>query len=275
VLFLSLAISLAAGLIFGIVPALRGASRNPVSLLRSSSAGASRRMWTTKSLIVGQMACSLVLLTIAGLFVRALVAGASIDPGFDARGVALASFNTQSFGYDAERGREFYRALRQRLEAAPGVEAVTYADRIPLTMSNSGAMVSIDRGAADQQRARMRVEVGIVDTNYFATVGNRLLSGREFTSTDVAGGTAVAIVNETFARRAWPDLSPAAAAGRTYVAGERPVTIVGVAADSKYSTLSEPPTPFVYRPQAHRRSSGAPDRRSSSASAATRSRPPV
>jgi predicted permease len=214
-------------------------------------------MLTTKSLIVAQMACSLVLLTTAGLFVRALAAGASIDPGFDGRRVALASFNTQSFGYDEDKGRAFYATVRQRLEATPGVEAVTYADRIPLTMSNSGAAVSIDDDSG--QRARMRVEAGIVDSGYFETLGIRLLGGREFTSTDVAGGNAVAVVNETFARRmlarrspgeGGPSVSPAGAVGRTYFAGERPVTIVGVAADSKYSTLSEAPTPFVYRPQA-------------------------
>ncbi len=258
VLLLSIAVSLAAGLIFGTSPALRNASRNPVSLLRSATAGSSRRMLTTKGLIVGQMACSLVLLTTAGLFVRALMAGASIDPGFDARGVAVAPFNTQSFGYDSDQGRAFYAALRQRLEAAPGVEAVTYADRIPLTMSNSGATVSID-GGVGQQRTRMRVEVGSADRDYFETLGIRLLSGRQFTASDVAGAQAVAIVNETFVRT-WlarrslseggPHASAAAAVGRTYFAGERPVTIVGVAADSKYSTLNEPATPFVYRPQA-------------------------
>ena len=100
------------------------------------------------------MACSLVLLTTAGLFVRAVAAGASIDPGFDAAGVALASFNTQSYGYDETRGRAFYAALRQRLEATPGVEAVTYADRIPLTMSNSGATVSVDGAGADGSNGR-------------------------------------------------------------------------------------------------------------------------
>jgi putative ABC transport system permease protein len=133
------------------------------------------------------------------------------------------------------------------------VEAVTYADRVPLTMSNSGATVSLDGAGPDgQQPVQMRVEVGLVDTGYFGTLGIRLFGGREFSSTDIAGGGAVAIVNETFARRAWPGISPAGAVGRTYVSGTRPVTIVGVAADSKYSTLSEPPTPFVYRPQAQR-----------------------
>ena len=257
VLVFSIGISLAVGLVFGIVPALRSASRSPVTLLRTASASGGRRTRTTSGLIVAQMACSLVLLTTAGLFVRAVAAGASIDPGFDARGVALAAFNTQSYGYDEGRGRAFYAALRQHLEEMPGVAAVTYADRVPLTMSNSGATVSVDGAGADgRERIRMRVELGLVDTSYFETLGIRFLAGREFTSTDAADRTAVAIVNETFTRRAWPNASPGEAVGRTYLSGDRPVTIVGVAADSKYSTLSEPSTPFVYRPQAQRWDAG-------------------
>ena len=251
VLLFAIGVSLAVGLIFGIFPALRSASRHPVALLRTASAGAGRRNWTSNALIVAQMACSLVLLTTAGLFVRAVIAGAAIDPGFDAHHVALATFDTSSYGYAEARGQEFYRELRQRLESAPGIEAVTYADRVPLTMSNSGASVAIGgAGATGSERIRMRVEVGVVDTRYFETLGIRLLAGREFASADSAGSGAVAIVNETFARRAWPSASPASAVGRAYLAASRPVTIVGVAADAKYSTLSEAPVPFVYRPQA-------------------------
>ena len=251
VLVFSIAVSLAVGLVFGIVPALRSASRNPVVLLRSSSPGAGRRTWTTSGLIVAQMACSLVLLTIAGLFVRSVAAGASIDPGFDGRRVTLANFNTQAYGYDEDKGRAFYAAVRQRLEHTPGVEAVTYADRIPLTMSNSGATVSV-ADANGSNRTEIRVEVALVDRDYFDTIGIRVLAGREFMAADVADSHSVAVVNETFVRRAWPGESPAGAVGRTYLAGERPVMIVGVARDSKYSTLSEPATPFVYRPQAQR-----------------------
>ncbi len=182
VLLFSIAASLAVGLVFGIVPALRSASRNPVTLLRSSSAGGGRRTLTTSGLIVAQMACSLVLLTTAGLFVRAVAAGAAVDPGFDARHVALATFNTQSYGYDDAKSRAFYLWLRQRLESTPGVEAVTYADRVPLTMSNSGAGVSVDGSGADgRERVRMRVEIGIVDTHYFDTLRIPLFAGREFT----------------------------------------------------------------------------------------------
>ena len=113
------------------------------------------------------------------------------------------------------------------------------------------ATVSID-GSEVANRIQMRVELGLVDRAYFETVRIRLLAGREFTSTDVTGSASVAIVNETFVRRAWPGDSPAGTVGRTFLSANRPVTIVGVAADSKYSTLSEPPTPFVYRPQGQR-----------------------
>ena len=253
VLFFSIAVSLVVGLVFGIAPALRSASRNPVVLLRSSSAGTGRRTWTTNGLIVAQMACSLVLLTTAGLFVRSLSAGASIDPGFDGRRVALANFNTQSYGYDEHAGQAFYAALRQRLENAPGVEAVTYADFVPLTFADSAASVSVEGSGADgPERRQMRAGVGMVDTGYLETLRIPLLAGREFTTHDNAESGAAAIINETFARRTWPDTGVADAVGRTFVSGEERVTIVGVAADSKYTTLSEPAKPFVYRPQAQR-----------------------
>jgi len=253
VLLFAIAVSLVVGLVFGIVPAVRSASRNPVTLLRASPAGGGRRTLTTSGLIVAQMACSLVLLTTAGLFIRSVAAGAAIDPGFDARHVVLASFNPRAFGYDDNKSHAFYAALQQRLESTSAVEATTYADRVPLTMSNSGANVSVDGAGKDgRERMLMRVEVGVVDTSYFNTLGIRLFAGREFARTDVASSGAVAIVNETFVRRAWQGISPSEAVGRTYLSGKRPVTIVGVAADSKYSTLAEPATPFVYRPQAQR-----------------------
>lgn len=249
VLLFSIGIALVVGVLSGIVPALRSASRNPIALLRTSSAGSGRRTFTSSALIVAQIACSLVLLTTAGLFVRALNAGASIDPGFDAQHVALAAFETRSYGYDDQAGRAFYAALRQRLETAPGVTSVTYADRVPLTMSSSGGTVTIhDSGSGGNER--LRVEIGSVDIRYFETLGIPMVAGREFGAVDGPDGRDAAIVNETLARRAWPDALPADAVGRTFLSHDRTVTIVGVAADSKYSTLGEPPTPFVYRPLA-------------------------
>jgi predicted permease len=247
VLIFSLVVSLVVGLLFGTVPALRSAARSPVTLLRTASAGGGRRTRTASGLIVLQMALSLVLVTTAGLFVRAVLAGAAMDPGFKAEGVALASFNTQSYGMDEARGRAFYAALRQRLEASPGVASVTYADSVPLTFADSGTSVLIDGSGADRQR--MRAGTWVVDRGYFDTLGIRLSAGRDFRPSDTSTSGEVAIVNETFGRRAWPAASPADAVGRTFLAADRPVTIIGVAADSKYVTLGESPLPFVYLPK--------------------------
>ena len=253
VLLFSIAVSLGVGLLFGTVPALRSASRNPAILLRTSSAGGGRRTFTSNALVVGQIACSLVLLTTAGLFVRAVTAGASMDPGFDARRVVLAAFDTRAYGYDETTGRAFYESLRRRLEASPAVESVTYSNSVPLTFADSMTSVVVDgSGTGASERQRMMVGSWTVDTGYLDTLGVALLAGREFTPADTTDSGDVAIVNETFARRAWPSVSPAAVVGRTYLSGDEPVTIVGLAADAKYVTLGEAPTPFVYRPQAQR-----------------------
>ena len=257
VLLFAIAISLAVGLLFGTVPALRSASRDPAPLLRTSSAGGGRRSFASNMLVVAQIACSLVLLTTAGLFVRAVSAGASMDPGFDARRVALATFHTRAFGYDDEQGRSFYAALRQRMEVSPDVESVSYADSVPLTFADSMTSVVVEGSGTDgRQSQRLLTGSWTVDTGYLATLRIPLIAGRDFTPADSPGTGDVAIINETFARRAWPAVSPAAAVGRTYLSGETRVTIVGVAADAKYVTLSEGPTPFVYRPLAQRWTAG-------------------
>jgi predicted permease len=246
VVVFAIAASLIAALLFGIGPALRGAGRSPMSLLRSSSSGGGRRTRTTSVLIVAQVACSFVLLTCAGLFARALVAGSAIDPGFDAHHVAIVSLNTDAFGYDEPTSRAFYEALRNRLASTTGMDAIGFADRLPLNMSNSGALATIERtDPGGGVRLQMRVETGLADAGYFDAVKIPIRAGRSFTASDDSARADVAVVNETFARRAWGD---GGAVGRTFLVGASRITVVGVAADSKYSTLDEPATPFMYRP---------------------------
>ena len=248
VLVFSLLVSLAAGVIFGIGPALGGAGRDPIALLRASSAGAGRRTFATSSLVVAQMAASLVLLAAAALFVRALAAGASIDPGFDRSRVVVAAFNTQAYGYDEGRGRAFFASMRRRLEATPGIESVTYSNMVPLTMSDSGGTATVaGSGASGGEGRRMRVQASVVDTRYFETLRIPILAGRAFAATDTPESARVAIVNETFARRAWTD---GEALGRTFEYGGQRVAIVGIARDARYAYVDEPPTPYVYRPVA-------------------------
>ena len=248
VLALAIGLALFVGLVFGAGPALRGSGRNPVLLLRASSAAAGRRTFVSSGLMVAQMACSLVLLAAAGLFVRSLGAGAAIDPGFDPGHVVVAAFNTESYGYGEPAGRTFYDSLRRRLEAIPGVRSVSSSNIVPVTMSSSGDTVSIERTAGGSaEKTRLHVENAVVDTGYFDTLRLPLVAGRDFTSNDRREAAEVAIVNETFARKAWPDGD---AIGRTFESDGARVTIVGIARDAKYETLDEPPVAFVYLPVA-------------------------
>jgi predicted permease len=247
VLAFALVVAVAAGAIFGVGPALRAVARHPGTLLKAGSAGSGRRTFVSSALVVLQIASSLILLTAAALFIRSVSEGASLDPRLDPRGVVVASFNTEAYGYSPARGQAFYEALRRRLESSPEIEHVSFANMVPLTFADSGTTISIDNAAAGSA-LRISVRNATVGSDYFATLGIPVLAGREFTTADEAGA-ATAIVNETFARRAWNGQS---AIGRTFRIYGQQVTIVGVARDSRYASLTEGAVSFVYLPMASR-----------------------
>ena len=250
-------VSLATGLLFGLAPALKGVERDITSRLRNDSAGSSaRRSLAGNAIIVAQLALSLVLLVAAGLFTRALSDGARVDPGFEPNGVATTYFNPESWGYDSTKAQRFYRDLRERVKSMPGVTAMTYADMLPLTMSTSGDFVRPDGpGREDDRAARVRVSISAIDPGYFDVVGIPVGAGRAFVEQDDAKSQKVAVVNETLANRLWPG---GGAIGRTFGLGSDRVLVVGVARDSKYGTLTERATPFVYVPLAQ---NARPDQR--------------
>jgi predicted permease len=238
------ALALAAGLVFGIGPGLRGTASNPSSALRSSTAGSgTRRGLMTRALIVGQLAGSLILLVTTALFVRALAHGATIDPGFSREHVSFAAFNTESFGYDDARSEAFYRRLHARVKAVQGVADLAYGQAGPLLAQTSGGAVTIERAGTSE---RFGVEETLVGTGYFGTLRIPLTEGRGFDDRDRLDARPVAVVSAAFARRAWPEV--AQVVGRTFRRGDNTVTVVGVAGDVKFGDLDDPTLPFVYRP---------------------------
>ena len=171
----ALVISLVTGVAFGLAPALQVARADIAKRIREDAPSSGvRRTKMSSGLIIGQLALSLLLLVAAGLFLRALERGNRIDPGFDASGVSVASLNTESWGYDSTKGRTFYRELRARLEAVPGVTAVSFSNVIPLTAQNSGAYITTSDGAAatpgNSNSSRVRTGVFNVDADYFAVL---------------------------------------------------------------------------------------------------------
>jgi predicted permease len=246
VLAFALLISLITGVVFGLAPAFQGVGKDITSRLRNDSAGSgSRRSFAGNALIVGQLALSLVLLVAAGLFIRALNEGSRIDPGFETSGVTTAVFNSESWGYDSTKAQGFYRTLSERVSALPGVSSVAYTNVMPLAFATAGATIEPNGPGTADAAGRVRVEMATVDGRYFDVVRIPLVRGRVYTDDDDARAPHVAIVNETFVKRLWPDGN---ALGRTFgLHGDR-VMVVGVARDAKYGSLTEKTPPYVYIP---------------------------
>jgi predicted permease len=244
----ALLVSLITGLAFGLPPALRASRDDITSRLRNDTAGGgTRRSRFANALIVSQLAAALVLLVAAGLFMRALNHGTRADPGFDARNVATFTFFSESWGYDRARTVAFFRALRERVEALPGVTAASYTVHLPLTLHSSSDGMQIEGAsiAAADPVAGVPVWYDHVDAGYFELLRIPLRAGRAFTTADDLEAPRVAVVNESFARKYFPGGTPV---GRSVTLYGQRYTIVGIAGDAKYSNLTDPPTPFVYFP---------------------------
>ena len=253
VFLFALAIAVITGVLFGLGPALQSTRNDPDTDLRSDSAGTGlRRSRLRNALIVAQVAVSLLLLMSAGLFLRALARGAHVDTGFETAHIAVAPIDVSTSGYTEDRARVFLDRLRERLLAAPGVAQVSFARWIPLGGSSAGTRIRVPGHAplpGDRPDGLVDVSFGEVGSGFFELVRIPLVSGRGFLASDDSTAPRVAVVNEAFGRTFWPGSDPL---GRVFYDDDKPVTIVGVARDAKYSSLNEPLRPFMYAPVAQR-----------------------
>jgi predicted permease len=248
VLSFAVAISLFSGLIFGLMPALQSTRSDLVSTLKDESAAAGhRRSRLRNSLVIAQVAFSLVLLVGAGLIVRSLQQVKMIGPGFHTERALTMSVDPGLQGYSEERGREFYKQLVERAEALPGVRSASMAGYLPLALNRSSTSIYIEGQPVPRPGEVPEIQYTAVFPNYFNTMGISLVDGRDFTPQD-GKESRVVIINETFARRFWPGQS---AVGKRISRNkaEGPFwEVIGVAKDGKYWTLGEDPTSFVYFP---------------------------
>jgi predicted permease len=246
VLVASLAIAVGAGIVAGIAPALSACRADLGDRLRSgaraSSDGSGSRL--RSALVVAQVALSLTLLVSGGLFVRSLDRARAIDLGFEPDGMFLASAAPGIQGYDAVQRLAFYRSVRDRLAAQPGVEAAAWISLPPMGLIGDLDQVSPDVRPTDpswQPPFAIRVDV---TPEYFAAARVRLVDGRLFEARDDAAGPPVVIVNETLARQFWPGQSPI---GRMLRADGDTLEVVGVAHNGKYMNIGEAPRPAIFR----------------------------
>ncbi|MBO0858930.1 MAG: ABC transporter permease, partial [Chloracidobacterium sp.] len=200
------------GLIFGTVPAWLASRADVNQALRENARGssASRSQQRLRSaLIVGEVTFALVLLSGAGLFLRGVQRFANLDPGWRVDGLVTAEIGLPSMKYkNPEQRMAFYQQLEARLATLPGVDQVAISGSQPVWGLYSSGSMAVEGRPDPQPGQYPEIHREPVSAGYFGTLGIRLLSGRAFNSTDIAGGAKVVIINETTARRFWPNESP-------------------------------------------------------------------
>ena len=254
VLSFTLLLSVLAGIIFGLVPALQASKHDLVPALKDQSQqlGDRRRTFSLRNaLVIGQVALSIVVLIGAGLFLRSLSHARAINPGFEAEHILTLSFNTAAQKYEATKAAQFYQQLSNRVQALPGVQSVSLAQSAPLSYFYSpafGSAVFVEGHEPAQGENPPFAGNNTIGPNFFSTLGVPLLSGREFTDRDREGAPRVAIVNETLARNLFPNTDPIGQRLRVLLRPPSSWEIVGVVKDSKYRSLGEDPTPYIFLP---------------------------
>lgn len=251
VLGFALAVGLGTALLFGLAPALR-ATRLDLSAEFQGGArtlGAGGRSRLSQSLMVAQIALSLVLLVGAGLFIRTLRNLQAIDPGFNPRQLVLFRLEASGTGYARDRFAALPRQIAERLERIPGVAAVTYSDAALLSRYGLDRPIQVD-GMPAPAGGNTSVHTLAVAPNFFAAMELPLVNGRGFTERDDAVAPKVAVINQAFARKYFGAENPV---GRRFGwggLGARAVEIVGVGQDAKYHTLRAGAEPTYYVPLA-------------------------
>jgi predicted permease len=191
---------------------------------------------------------SVVLLVGATLFVRSLLNARTIDAGFDTEHVLDARVDVSLLQYDRARGEAYFRRLLDGVTALSGVRSAAFAEIVPLEGSNQATGLWI-KGVADPGDGRRpSAYFNTVSARYLETLRIPLVAGREFTAEDRDGAPPVVIVNETMAKRLWPNESALGKELSVDGAGGPYARVVGIARDAKYNTLGEEPLTFMYLP---------------------------
>ncbi len=257
VLAFSLAVAVGSGLVAGLAPALRAARTAIVTDLRGdATVGATvggRRFTMRDALVAGQMAVTLVLLVAAGLIGRSLLAARGADVGFQTAGLAIVAADVDLIGFDQQRAGASYDRALERLRALPGVEGAALAERLPFSLNFNVQQFHVPGHDAPTERG-FSLQVTRVSPDYFQTLGVPILQGRAFGAIDTPESQPVAIVNETMARRFWPDGSALGRRLHLRTPDGPAFEIVGIAADHRIQTVGEGPTPYVHFAQSQRSS---------------------
>jgi predicted permease len=265
----ALAIAALTGLIVGMAPAWRAARSDFNKVLHEGSRGilGSGKSRVRSALVVAQVAVSLVLLVVAGLFVRSAQNAEHSYLGFDPHNVLNLTMETRSIGFDMPKTQQFFRDMEERVRALPGVESVSIASSIPMGYSNNSSMAYAEGQTYSDKDAAPRTLYNAVDSDYFKTMRIPVLRGRALNEQDNEKAPKVAVINEALAKKLWPNQD---AVGKHFSAktGGPQMEVVGVTKQGKYNDPVDDATLFYYQPIAQNpttfvtlqlRTAGAPE----------------
>jgi predicted permease len=244
VLLFAFALSAVSGVLLGLAPAWAAARPRLASALKGEDALArpGRRISLRNLLVVAQVAMSVVLLCITGLFLRSLESAAALDLGFSTKNLLLMSIDPRENGYTSERTVAFLTQLQQRVAALPGVGSAVIADVAPLNGGNRSDGFQA-AGAGPNLKSNDSTELYMVTPGYFQTIGTPRLAGSDF-GAETVSGPKEAIVNQAFVESIFPGQNPI---GQHVSGGGVTYRIIGVAGNIKSRTLGEETRPVLYR----------------------------
>ncbi len=244
-------VAIVCGLFAGVVPAWRASRMSLNEILRESGrslTGGAGHNRICNVLVAGQAAGSLVVLIMAGLFLRSLQHAEKTTLGFNPDHVLNLTMDVSQLGYDQNRGANFYRQVGERIRALPGVESASFAYSVPFGYFSQWDNVWKEGQEGLPESQVPRPPHNKVDEDYFHTMGIEIVRGRAFGEQDQSTSTRVAVVNETMARTFWPGQDPIGHHFRYGTAQADPVEVLGVAKDSKYVWIAEDQRSYFYVP---------------------------
>jgi predicted permease len=216
--------------------------------LRMAGASLSRRLPVGKSLVVVQVAVSLMLLVAAGVFVRSLSRLSEVNLGYQRENLLLFRVNAAAGGYKGAAATRLYQDLLSKFAAIPGVRGVTVSHNGVFIGSESGDPIAVE-GYTPKPDEEMNSRMDHVGPGYFSTMGIPILLGREIEPQDSGSGPRAAVINQTFARQFFPNTNSIGKHVRdTYPGNSADMVIVGMVSDAKYNSLREKMRPRIYAP---------------------------
>ena len=250
VMLFTAGVSIATGVLFGLVPALRASKGNTNAALKEGGrSGSAMHGRTRRTLVVAEISLSLVLLVGAGLLLRSFARLSDVEPGFSANDLVTFRLSLQPARYTTfVKGDAFYDDFFDRLRALPNVRSVTAINFLPFSGQGGSRSIFIEGREVERLGDRLDEQIRIVTDGYFAAMQIPLAAGREFTRHDTLSSMRVAVINESLARKHWPNENPIGKRAAFSTSNPKWYEIVGISHDVKHRRLDSAARAEIYVP---------------------------